>query len=273
MSKRNSQEAKRAARDRLRAERERQAKKDKVRRQALVGVAVIGVLAVAGGIFFAVTKLTAPSGWEAAKEAKLVKPANSSGKDGQYILVGGGSAKRTVDVYEDLRCPACAQFEQGVGKALAEGADKNKYQLKVHLGDLIDGNIGGDGSKNAISALGAALNVSKDAYRDYHDKLYSPQFHPEESQDKFADDDYLLKVADTIPALKSNAGFKKALEKGTYDKWALGMVADFKKSKIQGTPTIRIDGKDVDQQKLPAELEKLGVKLTPSGTGGQTPKQ
>jgi protein-disulfide isomerase len=262
MSKRNSQEAKRAARDRLRAERERQAKKDKMRRQLLVGVAVLGVLAVAGGIFFAVTKLTAPSGWEAAKEQKLVKPANSSGDGGEYILIGDEGAKKTVDVYEDLRCPACAQFEQGAGKLLVKGAEDDKYKLKVHLGDLIDGNLGGDGSKNAISALGAALNVSKDAYREYHDKLYSPQFHPQETQDKFAEDDYLLEVADSVPALKKDAGFKKDVEDGTYDKWALEMVADFKKGKVQATPTIRIDGKDVDQRQLPNELKKLGVKLT-----------
>ncbi|OEU88343.1 disulfide bond formation protein DsbA [Streptomyces abyssalis] len=270
MSKRNSQEAKRAARERLRAERERQAKKDKARRQALVGVAVLGVLAVAGGIFLAVTKLTAPSGWEAAKEQKLVKPANSSGKDGEYILVGNESAKKSVDVYEDLRCPACAQFEQGAGKLLVKGAEDGKYKLRVHLGDLIDGNLGGEGSKNAISALGAALNVSKDAYRDYHEKLYSPQFHPQETQDKFAEDDYLIKVADTVPALKKDAGFKKAVEDGKYDRWALDMVADFKKSKVNGTPTIRIDGKDVDQQQLPGELEKLGVKIP---GGGQPQKQ
>ncbi|SCK24274.1 thioredoxin domain-containing protein [Streptomyces sp. WMMB 322] len=261
MSKRNSQEAKRAARDRLRAERERQAKKDKMRRQALVGVAVLAVLAVAGGIFFAVTKLTAPSDWEAAKDQKLVKPANSSGKDGQDIVIGDG--KKTVDVYEDLRCPACAQFEQAAGKILVKGAEEDKYKLKVHLGALIDGNLGGDGSKNAISALGAALDVNKDAFRDYKDAMYSSKFHPEESQDKFADDDYLLEVADSVPALKNNAGFKKSLENGTYDKWALAMVEDFKKSEVQGTPTIRIDGKDVDQQQLPAELQKLGVKLTP----------
>ncbi|OEV09569.1 thioredoxin domain-containing protein [Streptomyces nanshensis] len=260
MSKRNSQDAKRAARERLRAERERQAKKDKMRRQLLVGVAVLAVLAVAGGIFFAVTKLTAPSGWEAAKEQKLVKPANTTGKGGSYVLLGDEKTKKTIDVYEDLRCPACAQFEQGAGKVLVQGAEDDKYKLRVHLGDLIDGNLGGDGSKNAISALGAALNVSKDAYQQYHDKLYSPQYHPQETQDKFAEDDYLLKVADTVPALKKNAGFKKAVEDGTYDRWALEMVKDFKGSKIQSTPTIRIDGKDVDQRQLPSELQKLGVK-------------
>ena len=264
MSKRNSQEAKRAARERLQAERARQAKKERIRRQALVGLSVVGVLAVAGGIFYAITKMNEPSGWEAAKDQRLVKPANATGKEGTGILVGDAGAKKTVDVYEDLRCPACAQFEQGVGKFLVKGAEDGKYKLKLHLGDLIDGNLGGEGSKNAISALGASLNVSKDAYLGYHEKLYSKEFHPQESQDKFAEDDYLLKVADTVPELKGNAKFKKAVEDGTYDKWALNMVADFEKGKVKGTPTVRIDGREVQQQQLPAELQKLGVKLTPS---------
>ncbi|MGH3310359.1 MAG: thioredoxin domain-containing protein [Streptomyces sp.] len=269
MSKRNNHEAKRAARERLQAEREREAKKARVRRQLIVGASVIGVLAVATGIGYAVTKMNEPTGWEAAKEQKLVKPANTSGKDGTTVVLGGAGAKKTMDVYEDMRCPACAQFEQGMGAAIAKGADEKKYKLKIHLGDLIDGNLGGEGSKNAISALGASLNVSEEAFRDYHEKLYSAKYHPQESQDKFADDSYLLKVADTVPELKNNGGFKKAVEDGTYDKWALGMVADFNKGKVQGTPTVRIDGKDVQQQQLPAELQKLGVKLKIPSQGGQ----
>ncbi|HEV7626599.1 MAG TPA: thioredoxin domain-containing protein [Streptomyces sp.] len=263
MSKRNSQEAKRAARDRLREERERQAKRDRMRRQALVGVSVVGVLAVAGGIFYAIMKMNQPSGWEAAKEQRLVKPANTTGKDGTGILIGDAGAKKTVDIYEDLRCPACASYEQSVGKLVIKGADDGKYKIKMHLGNLIDSGRGGEGSRNAISALGASLNVSKEAFTDYHEKLYSAKFHPEETQDKFADDSYLLDVADAVPALKNNSKFKKAVDEGTYDKWALTMVDDFEKGKIKGTPTIRIDGKDVQQQRLPAELQKLGVKLTP----------
>lgn len=273
MSKRNNQEAKRAARERLQIEREREAKKSRIRRQLLVGLSVVAVLAAATGIGFAITTMNQPSGWAAAKDHKLVKPANTAGKDGTSVVVGGPGAKKTIDVYEDLRCPACAQFEQAAGAALVKGADDGKYKLKVHLGDLIDGNLKGEGSKNAASALGAALNVSKGAYRDYHEKLYSAKYHPDESQDKFADDSYLFKVADTVPALKNNSGFKKAVKDGTYDKWALDMIADFKKAHIQGTPTIRIDGKDVQQQQLPATLQKLGVKLGAPGQGGQTPKK
>lgn len=269
MSKRNTQEAKRAARERLRVEQEKQKKKEKARRQIIVGVSVVAVLAVAGGIGYGVMKMNEPSGWEAAKQAKLVKPANTEGKDGTTVTVGSGK-KHKVDLYEDLRCPACAQFEQGAGSILQKGAEQGKFTMQYHLGDLIDQNMGGEGSKKALSALGASLNVSKDAFNDYHKALFSAKNHPEEASDKFADSSYLLKVADTVPALKKDSGFKKDVEDGTYDRWALSMVADFDKGKVQGTPTMKVDGKTVDMQdkkQLPAALKKLGIDL------GSMPKQ
>lgn len=280
MSSRNTQDAKRAARERLRAERERQAKKDKARRQLVVGASVVGVLAVAAGIGYGVMKMNEPTGWEAAKDKKLVKPAHATtGKDGSIIRVGRPSAKKTVDVYEDLRCPACASFEQTVGSQMAQGAEQGKYQLRVHLGDIIDnGPAGGEGSKNAASALGAALNVSEKAYLDYHRKLYSAQYHPDETQDKYSGDAYLLKIADTVPELKGNKSFQKAVKNGTYDKWTLSAVSSFNKAGINQTPTVKVNGKKVSQQKVPAELAKMGVDLggKKGGSGkssGTTPQQ
>jgi len=276
MSKRNSQEAKRAARERLRAEREKQAKRERIRRQVIVGVSVVGVLAVASGIGFAVTKMNEPdkpSRWALAKKEKLVKPANTTGKNGTTIEIGDGKAKKTVDAYEDMRCPACSQFEQAMGSVLVKGADQGKYKLHVHIGDLIDrGPGGGEGSKNALSALGAALNVSKDAFTEYRAQMYSAQYHPDETQDKFAQDSYLLKVANTVPALKNNKSFQHDVKKGTYDRWTLAMVGDFNKAKINGTPTIKIDGKEVDPQKVPAELQKMGVDFGGAKKGGKPKK-
>ncbi|MCI0386720.1 thioredoxin domain-containing protein [Streptomyces sp. CNQ085] len=263
MSKRNSQEAKRAARERLRAEREKQAKKDKLRRQAVVGGSVLAILAVAGGVGFAVANMDeggSEKSWAAAADKKLVEPANAAGENGTTVLIGDEGAEKTIDVYEDMRCPACANFEQALGGTLKKGAEDGKYKLRVHLGSIIDGNFGGDGSKNAASALGAALDVSTEAFSEYHSLLYSAEHHPPENQDKFADNDYLLKVAENVDALKGNQEFETAVEKGTYDKWALEMIDSFNEAGIQGTPTVRIDGKDVEVSKLPAELEKLGVK-------------
>ncbi|MFF4208334.1 DsbA family protein [Streptomyces sp. NPDC001796] len=243
MSKRNSQAAKTAARERLRIERERQAKRDKVKRQLIVAGSVVAVLAVAGGVGYAVVQNNKPSHWEAAKSEKLVAPANTSGTNGTTVVIGKSNAKKTLVMYEDPRCPICAQFEQMVGSTVKQDLDEGKFKIQYVGASFIDTNTQGEGSKNALSAMGAALNVSPEAFLEYKTALYSAKWHPEETEDKFKDDSYLIKVANTVPALKDNAAFQKAVKDGTYDKWALDMSDVFNKSGVQGTPTLKMDGK------------------------------
>ncbi|GHH74163.1 DSBA oxidoreductase [Streptomyces sulfonofaciens] len=244
MSKRNSQAAKTAARERLRAERERQAKRAKVKRQALVGVSVVAVLAVAGGVGYAVTQANKPSHWEAAKDAKLVKPKHSTGADGTTVVLGKADAKNTLKMYEDPRCPICAQFEQTVGATVQKDVDSGKYKIQYIGASFIDNN-GGEGSKNALSAMGAALNVSPEAFLKYKSALYSAKYHPDETTDKFKDDAYLIKVANTVEGLKGNKAFQKDVKDGTFDKWALDMSKKFDDNKdgVSGTPTLFMNGK------------------------------
>ncbi|MFE9401043.1 thioredoxin domain-containing protein [Streptomyces sp. NPDC006530] len=244
MSSRNSQANKAAARERLRAEREREAKRAKTRRQVIVAVSVVGVLAVAGGAGYAIMQAMKPSAWEAAKDKALVKPANS-GSDGTTVVIGKPDAKKTLEMYEDPRCPICSQFEQAVGPTVKKDIDAGKYKIQFIGATFIDNGSPGTGSKTALSALGAALNVSPEAFLEYKSALFSAKFHPEETQDKFKDRQYLIDIADTVPALKGNAAFDKAVKDGTYDKWALVMSDKFNKSGVQGTPTLKMDGKKV----------------------------
>ncbi|MFJ6717219.1 MULTISPECIES: DsbA family protein [unclassified Streptomyces] len=251
MSARNNQANKAAARERLRVEREKQAKKARARRQALVACAVVGVLAVAGGVGYLVVQNTKPSHWEKAATAELVKPKNTAGDDGLTVVVGKADAKKTLELYEDPRCPACAAFEQSVGAQVRKDVDAGKYKLRYIGATFIDNGAKGEGSKNALSALGAALNVSPEAFLDYKAALYSKELHPDETVDSFAKDDYLIKVADTVPALKGNAEFKKAVEDGTYDRWAMDMAKSFNDSGVKGTPTLKMDGKKIDTPSTP----------------------
>ncbi|MGP4012192.1 thioredoxin domain-containing protein [Streptomyces sp. 4N124] len=243
MSKRNSQAAKTAARERLRQERERQAKRDKVKRQVIVAGSIVGVLAIAGGISYAVMQGNKPGYWEAAKNDKLVKPANTTGKNGTTVVIGKASAKKTLVMYEDPRCPICAQFEQAVGSTVDKGVEDGQYKVQFVGATFIDNGAPGEGSKNALSAMGAALNVSPEAFLDYKKALYSAKWHPEETDDKFKDDDYLIEIANTVDALKNNKEFQNAVTNGTYDKWALDMSATFDDSGVTGTPTLKMDGK------------------------------
>ncbi|QOV38958.1 DsbA family protein [Streptomyces ferrugineus] len=256
MSKRNSQAAKTAARERLRAERERAAKRAKVRRQLIVAASVVGVLAAAGGIGYAVVQANKPSHWEAVKDDKVVAPANTTGTNGTTVVIGKDSAKKTLKMYEDPRCPVCASFEQAAGSVVDKDIEEGKYKLQFIGGTFLDGDsledgkIGanGEGSKNAMSAMGAALNVSPEAFLKYKNALYSAKYHPQETDDKFKDDDYLIEVANTVPALKDNAKFQNAVEKGTYDAWALAMSKAFDTNKdgVTGTPSFVIDGKKLE---------------------------
>ncbi|MET8706335.1 DsbA family protein [Streptomyces californicus] len=249
MSKRNTQANKAAARERLRAERERQAKKDKTRKQLVVAGSVVAALAVIGGISYGVMQLNKPGAWEEAADAKNVSaPKNTSGKDGTTVVIGKAGAKKTLELYEDSRCPVCATFEQGVGETVSKDVEAGKYKVKYVGATFIDNTDNGEGSKNALSALGAALDVSPEAFMEYKAALYSAEFHPEESDDKFSKDSYLIKVADSVEALKGNKDFQKNVEDGTYDAWAMKMSETFDKSGVKGTPTLKMDGEKVTSE-------------------------
>jgi protein-disulfide isomerase len=245
MSSRNSKTAKAAARERLRAQREKEAKRAKIRRQVTVAVGIVVVLGAAAGIAVAVNQSNKPGYWAEAAKKPLVKPAHSSGTNGTSIVVGDASNKHVLKVYEDLRCPVCAAFEQQSGDEVQALAKDGKYQISYTMGDFID-DRGGNGSKNALSALGAALNVSTDAFVQYHKVLYSKAVHPDETKDDFGSDATLLKAAQQVPALKNNKAFETAVKDGTYDKWALTMAKQFDADGITATPTVKLDGKPVD---------------------------
>ncbi|AWZ08149.1 MULTISPECIES: DsbA family protein [unclassified Streptomyces] len=246
MSARNSQANKAAAREKLRAEREKQAKQARARRQVFVAAGVAAALALVGGVGYLVVQANKPGEWDKAADAALVAPKNTSGENGTTVIVGKADAKKTLELYEDSRCPVCATFEQAIGPQVKKDLDAGKYKIQYIGATFIDKGIPGSGSKNALSALGAALNVSPEAFLEYKTALYSAANHPEEKDDKFGKDAYLLTVADQVPALKDNAEFKKAVEDGTYNRWALEMSKTFDKSGVTGTPTLKIDGKKID---------------------------
>ncbi|WP_432251977.1 thioredoxin domain-containing protein [Streptomyces sp. HNM1019] len=175
----------------------------------------------------------------------LVRPGHSSGPGGTTVVIGEASAGHTLDVYQDLRCPPCASFDQAVGPTIAKDIKAGKYKASFHFAAIVDENRGGSGSTNALSALGAALDVSPDAFLDYKDALMSSKNHPGDSKDSYADDDQLLTVSQEVYALKTNASFREALREGTYDPWAKKMIAAFDASGVSNTPTVKLDGSEL----------------------------
>ena len=68
MSQRNSQAAKSAARERIRAQQEAERKREKRKRSVIVGVSIVAVLAIAGGVGYAVMQSMRPAPAMAARD-------------------------------------------------------------------------------------------------------------------------------------------------------------------------------------------------------------
>ncbi|MET8680674.1 thioredoxin domain-containing protein [Streptomyces sp. NPDC004647] len=251
MSEKN-REGKRSARERLQEEREREKGREKRKRMLLVGVAAIAVLGIAAGVGVVVSR----TGGKEEAAGPVVAPTGANGEDSLAIPVGRTDAPSTLTIYEDFRCPACAQFENGFRGTIDELRRAGQLRTEYHLVTIIDGNVGGRGSLNAANAAACAQDVGK--FPEYHDVLYKNQ--PPEQDDAFARKDYLIELASQVKGLVTNT-FKKCVNDGDHDGWVKKANSAFTSSSHQGTPTVLLNGKDVyaDQQNplTPDKLKKL----------------
>ncbi|WP_354639929.1 DsbA family protein [Kitasatospora camelliae] len=219
---------------RMRARHDREQRAARIRRRTVVGAASAAVLALAAGVAFAVGGQSDP-----AASGPVVVPANASGPGGTVATYGKADAPHTLEVYEDFRCPYCAQLETTAGPAVQQLADDGTYKIEYHLATFLDQGLGGKGSRTALAAAGAALNEGVDKFKQFHDVLYANQ--PDEREDGFSDVNRLLDLAGRVPGLKTEA-FTKAVTEGTYRPWADQVAEEFDKSGVTGTPTVRLDG-------------------------------
>ncbi|UQA96041.1 DsbA family protein [Streptomyces halobius] len=252
MSQKNH-DGKSSARARLQAQREKEKARARRRRQAIVAGAVVAALAASGGIAVLVAS---GGGGDTDSSAKVVVPKEASGGDKPAVPVGAGDAPSTLTVWEDFRCPACQQFETGFRSAIKELVDSGQLKTEYHLVTIIDGNMGGQGSRNAANAALCAQDARK--FREYHDVLFAHQ--PPEQQDKFGDKQYLLQLAGKVKGLVTDT-FTKCVNDGTYDGFVAKSNTAFSKSGFSGTPTVLLNGKDLSTVKggqiTPSEFKKM----------------
>ncbi|WP_441247576.1 thioredoxin domain-containing protein [Kitasatospora sp. McL0602] len=217
------------------------------RRRVTIAVSAAAVLALVGGTAVAISTASDNTGSgsdrAAVSSAPVVTPANASGTDGTVVVYGRADAPHTLKVYEDFRCPVCRVLEESAGKTMQQLADNGTYKIEYHLAAFLDNGLGGKGSMTALAAAGAALNEGPDKFKQFHDVLYANQ--PEERVDGFGDVNHLLDLAGKVPGLKTDA-FTKAVTEGTYRPWAAKVAESFNSSGVRGTPTVLLDGKQLD---------------------------
>ncbi|MFG2431291.1 DsbA family protein [Streptomyces sp. NPDC048590] len=252
MSEKN-QDRSRAARDRLVQQRERDRARERRRRTLIVSTAVVGVLALAAVIGV----IAANAGKDGDSEAgPAVTPSGAMGEDGLALQVGADDAPSTLTIWEDFRCPVCAQFENAFRDTITELAESGQIKVEYHLATIIDGNLGGSGSLRAANAAACAQDAGE--FAAYHDVLYRNQ--PAETDDAFGDNARLIELAGKVKGLDTPA-FRSCVEDGTHDGWVEKSNKAFTEGGFQGTPTALLNGESIfpkkgDEQISVANLEK-----------------
>ncbi|WP_145762938.1 DsbA family protein [Streptomyces brevispora] len=242
MSEKN-QEGKRAARDRLIQQREQTKARERRRRTLIVSTAVVGVLALAA----VVGVIAANSGGKSSKDkasGPVVAPSGATGKDSLAIQVGPADAPSTLTIWEDFRCPVCAQFENAFRDTIHGLEQSGQLKVEYHLATLIDGNLGGSGSRKAANAAACAQDAGK--FPAYHDVLYRNQ--PQESDDAFGDNSKLIDLSKKVDGLDTPT-FRSCVDDGTHDSWVQKSNTAFQNGGFQGTPTALLNGESIFPKK------------------------
>ena len=182
-------------------------------------------------------------------------PAAVSEADG-YGIVLNPTATPTIDVWVDYQCPACRTFEVLNGGYLNEIIAQKKAKVVFHPLTFI-------GAESIIAANAAACAADENKFVDMNLALFQNQAGSENSG-KWQGD-VMLAIGESI-GIKSES-FKQCVREGNYVKWTRNVTDASASKNVNSTPTIRVNGKDLDRNteygdpvKFKAALAAGGVK-------------
>ena len=182
-------------------------------------------------------------------------PATVSETDGYGIVLNPESTPK-IDVYVDYQCPACRVFEIINGGYLNEVIAQKKAKVVFHPMTFI-------GPESVLAANSAACAADENKFVDMNLALFQNQSESENSG-KWSSE-YLVELGKSIGI--TSGTFETCVNDGKYIKWTSNVAAASAKADVNGTPTIFVNGKQLDrnteygdQAKFRAALAAGGVK-------------
>ncbi|HLU71933.1 MAG TPA: thioredoxin domain-containing protein [Nonomuraea sp.] len=215
---------------------QRAADQARERRKKLVTYVTAGAVALAAvgaGWWYAASRS------QAEQAAETLAPITVN-PEGDVVMAKEGVTKPVVDIYVDYQCPACRELERVSGATFknlaAEGVAKVVYHpITIFSQEPLH--------SNSVRA-GAASRCVTDGpkWMAFNDALFEHQ--PSESGEGFKVDE-LVKLGKDVGI--TDPGFENCVTSQTYAK----AQADYSKKigdehKIEGTPTVKVDGVVLD---------------------------
>lgn len=217
-------------------------KKDNVTRNLVIGMIVM-VLAVGVGVSVGTNK---------ANE-NAATPSSVEKSEGYGIVFNKGvTGVPKLDIWEDFQCPVCRDFEAVNNKQIREWIDAKKVVAVFHPLSFI-------GAESAYMANAAACSADEGKFLQFHEALYANQ----------AKENSGVWTASSLINLGANLGltskrFTDCVTSAKYQDWVTNVATDGQKKKVNSTPTVFINGKEIDRNQKSyfdaATFEKLVFK-------------
>jgi protein-disulfide isomerase len=144
-----------------------------------------------------------------------------------------------VDLYEDLQCPNCRNFEDESGHTLAQLNAQGTVVLHYHPMAFLDSSANDDFATRALNAAAVVLNAAgPQAFQKFHDLIYAHQT-PESGPGMT--DQQLISYANQAGATGSQVS--DAIKNLKYADWTKKVTEQASKDGVTGTPTVLVGGK------------------------------
>ncbi|MFJ6538690.1 DsbA family protein [Paenarthrobacter sp. NPDC091711] len=154
-----------------------------------------------------------------------------------------------VVAYIDFICPVCKQFETAYGESLTNLRNEGKISVEYRALGFLDRQSTTNYSSRAANAAACVVNSSPEKYAEFFNLLFERQ--PAEGGAGISDND-LKKMATEIGA----ANIDSCIDSKQFRPWVKVATQEAAAIGVTGTPTVFIDGKQWDgRSDLNAEIQ------------------
>lgn len=170
-------------------------------------------------------------------------PASVSAEDGYGIVFNKELIDAPfIEIYEDFQCPACARFESIAGEYIEELITTKKAKVAFHTLSFL-------GGESQIAANAAACSADQGKFLQLHKTLFANQ--PRENSGAWTSS-YFSTLGLGLGI--SSPEYDKCVSGNKYLGWVKNVAEEGAKRNINSTPTVLINGKEIDRNTAYASL-------------------
>jgi protein-disulfide isomerase len=230
------------ARERARLEAEQAVARRRDQRILLSVVVAFVLVVVAGGILF--------QAWRTNRSPSAVPSATAAASpvtitNGRPIPLGSPDAPVTITLYEDFHCPHCADFEEQFGPTITQAQESGAARVELYPMAFID-----EGSVTAANAMACAAEAG------FGQAYYLGLFANHTLQ---WSDPQLIDLATKVAGSPPTETFQTCVKRRAHSDWVTSINAAADRGGVSQTPTMLINGSEVQIESLTPESLKTMI--------------